>query len=396
MQPEEFRNIATILGVKINDISLDETMDKIADFLNSDSSKKIYTPNPEICLKAEKDEYYRQILNDSDINIPDGFGLKLGAKILKETLNNRVTGADLTKNILEKYKNSNYKIGIILRTDSLSKPTDIKNLFAEKYPKLQFTFTSIDRNNYLNCDQSLNKLLEFQPQILFVCLGAPMQEIWINKFLKILPSIKIALGVGGSFDFLTGKMNRAPEIIRKLGMEWFYRLYKEPKRLGRIKNATADFLLKCHEWNKRIATTLRPNVLGIIKNREGLYLIQKNPRLKDHWQFPQGGIALNEDPESAVVREASEELGIHPDLLFVIRKFPETHEYTWPRYAQLLRGYKGQRQAAFLLDFKGTDNDIHPGESDEVEDFKWVEKKDLINSLNPIRRSYAEKLIKYL
>jgi N-acetylglucosaminyldiphosphoundecaprenol N-acetyl-beta-D-mannosaminyltransferase len=392
-RPEEFKNQTIILGVQIDDLSLDKVMAKVDDFLRSDKQARIFTPNPEICLKAAEDESYRQILNDAELCIPDGFGLKLGAKIFGEKLNNRVTGADLTKAILEKYKNDSFKMYIVLREDSLSQKSDLSKLFHEKYPNINIRGSLLNKDTYLNYDKLLNEIIDFAPQILFVCLGAPRQEIWIAKYLKTLTSVKIALGVGGTFDFLTGKIKRAPEILRKLGMEWFYRLYQEPKRLSRIKNATANFLLKCHEWNKRIRTEMRPNVLGIIRNSAGNYLVQKNAYFDNHWQFPQGGIAPKEKPEQAIIREASEELGIDPRFLRVVRKFSEQHEYVWPRYAQLLRGYRGQTQSAFLLEFTGTDQDIHLEKSHEVESVKWVGKADIIKTLHPIRRDFAQQLI---
>mgnify|MGYP001329952103 CR=1 FL=1 len=395
-RPEELKNQTIILGVQIDDLPIDTIMDKIDFFLHTEKQFRIYTPNPEICLKAADDEEYRRILNTGDLCIPDGFGLKLGAKIFGEKLNNRVTGVDLTKAILERYKDKDINVCLILREDSLSRQTDIAKLFNENYPKTKFKIGFVDKDKYLDCDKLLNEIINFSPQIIFVCLGAPRQEQWIHKYLKTLSSVKIALGVGGTFDFLTGRIKRAPELVRKLGMEWFYRLYQEPKRLHRIKNATALFLLKCHEWDKRIKTEMRANVLGIIRDRAGNYLIQKNAYFENHWQFPQGGVDAEETPEQAIIREASEELGIAPQFLKVIKTLPEKHEYVWPRYAQLLRGYRGQAQTAFLLSFSGTNEDIDLAKSHEVEDIKWVKKDKIIDALHPIRRSFARNLLPYL
>jgi len=397
-RPEEFKNKTIILGVQIDDLSLTQVMEKVDHFLHSEKQMRIFTPNPEICLKAADDDEYRHVLNNAELCIPDGFGLKLGAKIFGEKLINRVTGVDLTKAILDKYQKEEKGIRVyILTLDiSLTKKSDLEQLFKQKYSNIQFRNSIVTKEDYLNCDKNLNDILEFAPQIIFVCLGAPRQEIWISKYLKTLSSVKIALGVGGTFDFFTGKIKRAPEILRKLGMEWFYRLYQEPKRLNRIKNATADFLLKCHEWDKRIKTTMRTNVVGIIRNKEDKYLIQKNAYLENHWQFPQGGVDTDEQPEQSIVREASEELGIESKFLKVIKKLPGQHEYISPRYAQLLHGYRGQSQTAFLLNFNGTDQDINLTKSHEVEKIKWVGKSEILESLHPIRRDFARKLIPYL
>jgi N-acetylglucosaminyldiphosphoundecaprenol N-acetyl-beta-D-mannosaminyltransferase len=395
-RPPDLQNKSIILGVKIDDRPLSFVMQKIDRAMNSDEQLKIYTPNPEICLKAEQDEEYRNILDKADINIPDGFGLKLGAKILGETLENRITGVDLSKSLLNEYKEKGTSVYIILREDSLTTKEDLGKYFKETYPNIKLNVGVINKNKYTDCDDILNDINDKKPSILFVTLGAPRQEIWIHRFIKLVPSVKVALGIGGTFDFLSGKMQRAPKWMQQFGMEWFFRLYKEPSRLSRIKNATADFLLTCHQWKKRIDTTMRKNVLGVVVNREGKYLVQKNSRLKNHWQFPQGGIDEGEKPEEAVIREISEEDGIPESLLRVIKKLPATHKYTWLPHYQLIRGYSGQEQLAFLVEFKGENKDVDYKSSDEVEEVKWIDKKEILTSLHHMRREFTRKFINHL
>lgn len=395
-RPKEFWHKTIILGTVIDDRPIEWVLDKIDYFLNSHKQGRVYTPNPEICLKASKDEEFRKTLNRADILIPDGFGLKLGAKLLNEKLSNRITGVDLSKAVLEKYKTENFKIFIYTRTDSLARKKDIHDYFKKNYPNYQIQIGECDIDNCLSNDNILNQINEFEPQILFLTLGAPNQEIWLDRNLKFIPSVKISFAVGGTFDFLTGKIKRAPESVRKLGMEWLFRLYQEPKRLGRIKNAVADFLLKCHEWKRHMSNRWRPNVLAIIKNKNNKYLLQKNARLANHWQFTQGGIDSDEAPEVAVLREVSEELGAPEKLFKIIKQFKATHKYVWPDYAQKLRGYYGQKQIAFLVDFSGTDNDLNIEKTDEVEEFKWLEKEKLLENLHPVRQVYAKKLINEL
>ena len=395
-RPPDFHNKAIILGVKIDDKPMDFILNEIEQSLGTENQLKIFTPNPEICRKAEKDENYRHVLNNASINTPDGFGLKLGAKILGETLENRVAGSDLTPAILKEFNRDGIKIFIVLRSDSLSKPTNIQNLFKEKYSKIKIKVGVLNKNNYDDCDKVLNDINSFEPQIIFVCLGAPDQEIWINKYLKFLYPVKAALGIGGTFDFLTGQMKRAPRVIRELGMEWFYRLYKEPTRLKRIKNATADFLLICHKWKKRINSEYRENVVGIVINEDGKFLVQKNPRFKNHWQFPQGGIDEKETIETAVVREVSEETGIPENKLQIIKSIPESHIYDWPEYARLIKGFKGQKQQAYLLKFIGNNQEIDLSNSHEAEEIKWVNKEDLIKTIHPHRHEFLKKILKHI
>ncbi len=396
--PPEFQNKAIILGVTIDDRPMDFVLNKIEQFLCSNAQHSIFTPNPEICLRAEKDEDYRYTLNTASIKIPDGFGLKLGAKILGQKLENRVAGSDLTKKLLHKYSNAKteLKLFIVLRTDSLSKEKDIKQIFSADYPNIKFKLGNIDIKKPDDCDKLLNDINLFEPQMLFVCLGAPTQENWIYKYLKLMPSVRVALGLGGSIDFLTNKIKRAPKIMRDLGVEWFYRLYQEPSRLKRIKNATADFLLACHKWKKRITNEYRLNVVAVIKNRQGKFLVQKNPRFKDHWQFPQGGLNIGEDPDAAVVREASEEIGAPEHFLKVIKKIPESHNYDWPEYGKLIKGYKGQQQTAYLLEYSGNETDIDLSASHEAEEIRWLDKQDLLKTIHRHRHEFAKKIIKHL
>lgn len=396
MIPKDLQNKSIILGVKIDDQPIDFFINQIDTAIKNNKQLKIYTPNPEICLKAAKDEHYRNVLDQADFNAPDGIGLKFGAKILHEKLTNRVTGVDLSKTILEKYKDQELSIFIILRSDSLVSKKELTEYFDNQYPKLKISIGILDKDNVNQCDSMLNQINDAQAKILFVALGAPNQELWINKHLQLIPSVNIALGIGGTFDFLTGKIERAPKWMRDLGMEWFYRLYQEPKRLGRIKNATADFLLMCHKWHKRINTTMRTNVLGVVKNKEGKFLVQKNARLKNHWQFPQGGVDEGETPEDAVIREVSEEVGVDPKYLRLIKKLPATHQYKWQKHYQLLRGYKGQAQTAYLLEFIGQNNNINHEDSDEVDEIKWVSKNEILPNLNPVRRDFTKKFINYL
>ncbi|MBT4722535.1 WecB/TagA/CpsF family glycosyltransferase [Candidatus Falkowbacteria bacterium] len=393
-RPEKFKNKAIILGVPIDDQPLSYFVEKIKQAISNNKQFKIYTPNPEICLRAEKDEDFRHVLETADFNMPDGYGLKLGAKILGETLENRACGSDLAKEVLSTFKN--ISIYIVLRDDSLSTKADLDKLFKNSYPNINYKIGTVKKDNPFNCDKVLNEINDFKPQIAFVCLGAPNQETWIAKFLPFLPDVNAAIGVGGSFDFLTGKIKRAPELLRKSGLEWAFRLYQEPQRLARIKNAVADFLLKCHEWKKRIQEQYRENVLGVVRNDRGLYLVQKNMRMPNHWQFPQGGVDIGETKGQAVAREVSEEVGTDQKYLKIIKQIPETHHYDWKPYAQLLKGFKGQEQTAFVLEFKGNGNNIDYTDSHEVEDIKWVKKDELLKWIHPTRIIFAKKIMEHL
>ena len=381
-----------ILGIKIDDVSKNDIEKHIISFLNNNEFNLIFTPNPEICLKSIKNSDYRHVLNDGDIKIPDGVGLKLGAEILDQKLKHKITGVDLTNRILQKHADES--IFIINKKNGLSDINLIKKVLKEKYPNIKVDGMDTDISEI---DKIANELFDKQPSIIFSTLGAPDQETLLHK-LKFTYKIKAKLGlaVGGSFDFITGKQTRAPKWWQDMGMEWFFRLIKQPKRLGRITDATIKFPLECKKWKHRMETEYRQNVMAIIVNK-GRYLIQKNPRFgENHWQFPQGGIDENEDEQVAAMREASEETGIEIDKLKTIKSLPEKHTYKYPRWHQLLNGYIGQIQAIYLIEYTGEIDEVNFRPSYEAVEIKWVTKDELLEYIHPNRHKSLKKILPFL
>lgn len=233
-----------ILGVNISNISKEKILEKINFFLENNNFHFITTPNPEIILEALKDKEELVILNNADIAIADGFGIIIAGLFLGKKIK-RTTGADLTVDLLNIVEKKGYKLAIINWRGGLSKKEKIINTLNFTYPNLKFKvfdaardfrkFDSTDFDNY-------------KPEMVFVCLGAPYQEKFIYNVLKNKSFVKLAIGVGGSFDYLTLSAARAPKILRFLGMEWFWRLLIQPNRIGRIWNATFVFMGKFLIW----------------------------------------------------------------------------------------------------------------------------------------------------
>jgi len=230
-----------VLGVRVDALSKTEILERVVLFLRSDKSHKIYTPNPEMLVKAHKDPVFKDVLNGSDINLCDGFGLSLfsGAP--------RFSGVDFMLElcaIAEKEGRSIYLLGSGSNF-VISKTID---KLREKFPKINIAGfdegPDVDESKIgINSeeDETTHKIIKASPDILFVAFGMGKQEKWIDKNLRKIPSVKIAVGVGGSFDFISGLVQRAPCSMRKIGLEWLYRLYKQPKRFFRIVNAVLVF-----------------------------------------------------------------------------------------------------------------------------------------------------------
>lgn len=220
-----------ILGVKIDDYTMDEAVDKIIKAFDSDKKYKIYTPNPEFVMAANEDKEFKDILNKGDLVIPDGIGIVIASKIMKKSIRERVAGYDLVQKVFSGIKDTDktvYLFGAakgvadnaVAKMKELHKGLDIVG-FHDGY---------FDADEEKLIKETINSL---KPDLLLVGLGAPKQEKWINKNINDL-NVKVAIGVGGSFDGMAGKVKRAPIIYQKLGLEWFYRLIKQPTRIKRM------------------------------------------------------------------------------------------------------------------------------------------------------------------
>lgn len=236
-------NFKEILGVRIDGLSLAEAQQKAREFLPS-GQHKIYTPNPEFLVKAQKDENFKKVLNSSDLNLCDGFGLQMASGI------KRIPGVDFMIELCEiaaEQGRGVYLLGsgndeVIHKTaeNLLKKFSNLKIAGMDKGPKInenQDGTISVENNETI-----LEKINQTGAEIIFVAFGMGKQEKWIYENLTKLPNIKIAMGVGGAFDYISGVVKRAPSLIRNLGLEWLYRVIKQPSRLVRIYNATIKFL----------------------------------------------------------------------------------------------------------------------------------------------------------
>lgn len=230
-----------ILGISINNITREEALSIAGQFLQSNKSHKVYTPNPEMAVKSQNDKYFADVLNNSDLNLCDGAGLSFFTKIP------RFSGVDFMIELCrlaEKEGRSVYLLGAG-SDDVVSKcAKELKN----KFPGLNIIGYDkgpvVDESKILTGQGSelAEKIAKISPDILFVAFGMGKQEKWIDYNLINMPSVKIAVGVGGSFDFIAGSIKRAPCWMRKIGLEWMYRLFRQPKRIGRIFNATFKFV----------------------------------------------------------------------------------------------------------------------------------------------------------
>jgi len=223
-----------LLSIRVDNLLREEVNDWLKGILeNPPQQKFIATLNPEIILKGYHDKNYQDILNSSDLNLCDGFGIKFAAALKGRRIKSRYTGVDLTDYLLKLAKKNRKKVLVIVCRDSLSSPEEIKRGIERKY-EVDAEARYLERN-FFEGEAVKNS------EIIFVNFGAPEQEKFIFENRSKFTNAKILVGVGGAFDFLIGKMKRAPKWMRKAGLEWLFRLVQEPKRLRRIWNAVIVF-----------------------------------------------------------------------------------------------------------------------------------------------------------
>ncbi len=219
-----------ILGVNVDALTMSEVMSKIDVYLKEDTHKMIFTPNPEMIMATREDSYFKEVLNNADIVVPDGIGVVYAAKLNKVKIKERVAGFDVVENILQKYKTQGktiYLLGAGKGVAEKAKENIEKNYNGIKVVGVHDGY--FDSAEEVNIVKEINEL---QPDVLLVGLGLGKQEKWIyeHKDLKV----KLSMGVGGVIDVHAGIVQRAPEIFIKLNLEWFYRLLKQPKRFFRM------------------------------------------------------------------------------------------------------------------------------------------------------------------
>lgn len=222
----------SIFGVEIFNVTFNEAKEILISLLKKDSAQKIFTPNTEIVMECKENPKLRELINSAELVVPDGIGLIYGSRIRKKPLKERVTGFDLSMELLEIAQDQELSLYLLGAKEGIAEEA-VKNI-KEKYNKIKIA--GYHHGYFLRNPEEekeiISEINETKPDIVFVGLGFPKQEEWIAENSENLKT-KILIGNGGVIDILSGKSKRAPDIFIKLGLEWFYRLIKEPSRITR-------------------------------------------------------------------------------------------------------------------------------------------------------------------
>lgn len=220
-----------ILGVNVDRVDIQEAADRIFQMLEERRPHSVYTPNSEIIMQAYENAEFRDLLNRADLLTADGIGVVYASRILHKPIDERAAGYDIACRVLAGIAKTGHRLFLFGGKPGVAEQ-------AREKLQAQYEFLNIvgTHNGYFSPEEEPEIVEEINrsgADIVFVCLGAPTQEKWIDRNLPKLQA-KVLMGIGGSLDVFAGNVERAPERWCNLGLEWLYRLIKEPWRIGRM------------------------------------------------------------------------------------------------------------------------------------------------------------------
>lgn len=217
-----------IMGIPIDNISMDHAIGEIVDWLHSETARQVCFVNADCVNISCRDADYREVLNRADLCLADGMGLNIAGKLLSQPIRDNVNGTDMFPLLCQRLASSDRKIFLLG-----ARPGVVEDV--EQWIDTHFPGTTVcgTRHGYFSAEEEseiVASIRDSGAHLLLVAFGAPKQDLWIHRRLGEL-GVKVAIGVGGLFDFYSGRHARAPMWMRRVGLEWLHRLILEPRRL---------------------------------------------------------------------------------------------------------------------------------------------------------------------
>jgi N-acetylglucosaminyldiphosphoundecaprenol N-acetyl-beta-D-mannosaminyltransferase len=246
----EFKHSIHLLGIDFLNIDMTEAIDIIDNSVSKKEKSSFFFVNPDCFNKTFKDEAYLKVLKGADYIFPDGIGITIACKMIKNPLKENINGTDMFPLLCERAVKKDYSIYLLGAEPGIAEI--VKENTEKKYPGIRIVGF---RDGYFDHDQEtgpiISRINKLQPDILLVAFGAPAQEKWISRHKAKIQAYAI-LGVGGLFDFYSGKNKRAPRWMREIGLEWVYRITQEPGRMWkRYLFGNPLFLYRVRKWKKK-------------------------------------------------------------------------------------------------------------------------------------------------
>lgn len=234
-----------VLGVGFDNLTMDEAVERGMELLRSPGAHYVATPNPEIVEACRENLAARQAVNGADLVLPDGIGVVKGAKLLGTPLKARLPGIEFAAGLMERMAAEGLSLYLLGAKPGVAEAAAER--LAEKYPGLKIAGT---HDGYFREDGPVVEAVrQSGADCVFVCLGAPKQELWMAKHGKETGA-RLLCGLGGSLDVFAGVAERAPKFWTDHGLEWFYRLCSDPRRAGRMVKLPL-FLLHVEKEKRR-------------------------------------------------------------------------------------------------------------------------------------------------
>ena len=242
------RSVVELLGVPVHRTDVAAALHRITQFIEEGAPHQVVTPDSSALVRAQRDPELMDILQSADLVTADGAGLVWMAKVMGLPLWERVSGVDLMDHICELAAEKGYSIYLLGAAPGVAEAAAAK--LQERHPGLKVVGTM---HGYFPEDREpeiVRGIAQARPDILFVALGVPRQEKWIRRHLDEL-SVPVAIGVGGSFDVISGRLKRAPLLMQRWGLEWLWRALREPSRLPRLVALPRFVWMALADWRRR-------------------------------------------------------------------------------------------------------------------------------------------------
>jgi N-acetylglucosaminyldiphosphoundecaprenol N-acetyl-beta-D-mannosaminyltransferase len=247
----ELPDSVSVLGVRVDRLTQQQVLAHIEAILQqyvaSDrqlACQQIITVNPEFVMAAQHNAQFRQCINKAALVAPDGIGVVWATRYLGKPTPERVTGIDTVIEIAKRCARQGYRLYLLGAAPGVAELAAIR--LQELAPGLQIAGTYAGSPDPAEEGAIIERIKDARADLLCVAYGAPGQDLWIRRNLSRLP-VGVAMGVGGAFDFLAGRQKRAPKFMQNLGLEWLYRLYREPwrwRRMLALPNFAIQVILK--------------------------------------------------------------------------------------------------------------------------------------------------------
>lgn len=218
-----------ILGVGFDDLTIEEAADRASALLEEEGFHYVVTPNPELVDRARREETFREALNGADLVLPDGIGVVYAARLLGRSLKGRCPGIDFAGKLMERMARKGQRLYLLGAKPGVAEAAAAR--LEVRYPGL--TICGVHDGYFQEDGPVVEDIRKAGADVVFVCLGFPKQEYWMVKNGPATGA-RLLAGLGGSLDVFAGMVERAPESWQRLGLEWLYRLTREPKRIGRM------------------------------------------------------------------------------------------------------------------------------------------------------------------